>query len=202
VLGFTLSKLNLLILVAAIFSIMAFFLFHLSTVTAGFEAKQLMEQYSRSASIIISSQNSCTSKSYFLQPYLQTAASGKMYYLMKISGTAVTAPSGAQQNLLIFSIRPRKDPDLILAADSFSTNSTIVFCDNVNGTINCAVDPPTGVMLDPQKALPINAFYLVKQISSGTSYLYVIPCNLGACDSVKSQANDAVIASGGTGFRC
>ncbi|MFH1696281.1 MAG: hypothetical protein ABH854_00020, partial [Candidatus Diapherotrites archaeon] len=69
-LGFILSKLNLLILVVAIFAIVAFFTTSLADVMKQKEAQEISTRVMSKANALVNSPTSCDSVPYNLPPHL------------------------------------------------------------------------------------------------------------------------------------
>src|SRR3989338_1542031 len=142
-LDFILSKLNLLILVTAIFAIVSFFAFGLTDIAKVKEATELASRIQEKSFALASSPSYCLSDAYFLPDELEIAGSS-YYYVVKVSKR--TIDSGSEPiNILIFSIYPRDEmkkhfgdityTPKAIAADSFRTKAEIsLFSRNYAGS--------------------------------------------------------------------
>ncbi len=194
-LGFTLSKINLLIFVIAIFAIISYFFIGLSEVTVNRIAGEYLLVIKEDVrNILITAPSLCESKTYFLPPKISSSPSGSfsrhLYYKLFIATTEGRKEGSTK---LIFYITPRKEEEKAISATSFDVDAEIVlfqFEDLVNADEcgsatysepSCVSALPTDnkkVFLDPQSApSPINAFVLIKEVVIGKKYVYIIPCS-------------------------
>src|SRR3989338_367764 len=100
-LGFILSKINLLILVTAIFAIVSFFALGLTDIVKNKEASSLVTRVAEKASAVVSSTTFCSGDSYDLDPEISIAGSD-FYYVLKISKKRIKLDNGDEVNDLIF----------------------------------------------------------------------------------------------------
>lgn len=108
-LGFILSKINLLILVVAIFAIVSYFSFGLTDLIKVKESELLLDRLSQKTFSLASSPSYCFSDSFDLPNQIQVAGTD-FYYLLKISVAEIQKdPSDDTQNVrvIIFSMHPR-----------------------------------------------------------------------------------------------
>jgi len=221
-LGFTLSKINLLIFVIAIFTIISYFFFGLSEVAIERIAGDYVRVIGEDAQTIIGSQALCESKTFYLRPALNTSTSSTynkgLYYLLLIKSSPFekTNPDGTKQNLnmVIFSISKRKQPDSSIAAFSFSTDAEVNFFDfddlsdakdESDGYASLSLSTE-GTKNDPQRApAPGDAFILVKEVQKGKKMVYFIPCSSSQqgviCKTFFEKAGQRVHGKGNS-FNC
>lgn len=186
---FTLSKINLLILVVALFSIISFFSLNVGKIFLVNEVKQEMDKYALTLNSMLVAPTTCDSKPFSIPPKFQSFGNN-IYYHMKISSLADN--SGSR---LIFAVSDIRTPDKILAASSLSTEAKVIILENESGSFE--VLPNNEFLeLDPQDVPPRNAFYAVKSVKSGVPTLYIFPCSITAqgqtCSGpgqVKDQVN-------------
>ncbi len=184
-LGFTLSKMNLLILVFAVFAILSFFLMNLQNIVVGREANQLVKQYSDVVRQKVRSNNLCDSSlGVYIRPEINFFTSGnssqRFLYVLNISKKWISDPES--QDVLIFSISPRKEREKIIAADSVYSKAVFrLYSYNPNDSpaVKTADVSATdsNTVLDPQATVPVNAMNVVKEVYNGTTYIHVIPCS-------------------------
>lgn len=220
-LGFILSKLNLLILVTSIFAIVSFFALGLGDITKVKEAGELATRVAEKTESITKSSTYCDSSIYPFPPDLRTAGS-RFYYVMKISKAKIERDNGAI-NVLIFSVYPREEirkekisnanyVAKAIASDSFRTDAQIYLYGldyqgtGYGGTItDSAPDGLEEIYIDPQAENPMNAIKMLKEISNGKRNLYVLGCESQICDAWKTQIGEVVhpqVAGIGGGFNC
>ena len=148
-LGFILSKINLLILVVAIFAIVSFFTFGLTDLAKINEARLLLDRVSQKSFALVSSPSYCFSDSFDL-PKLIHVAGEDFYYVLKISVETIEKQNGngGQKpiSVVIFSLHPRLeyvkfiqgDRDVeppSVAASSFRTTAHVaLYSDEYAGT--------------------------------------------------------------------
>ena len=151
-LGFILSKLNLLILVVSIFAIVSFLAFSVSDLVKINEARLLLNRLSDQASSIVSSPSYCFSDSFDFPGRINVAGQ-EFYYVVKVSTQPInvinqTTQAQDQITLVIFSLYPRAEyvkykrdttgrtpePPSI-ASSSFRTNAQVtLYSENYEGS--------------------------------------------------------------------
>ncbi|MDP2666489.1 MAG: hypothetical protein Q8P05_03245 [Candidatus Diapherotrites archaeon] len=195
---FTLSKINLLILVVALFGIISFFTFNLGGVFLVNEVKQELDTYSATINASLIAPTTCDSKPFSIPPKFKSFGSD-VFYTLSLS----QIPDGLG-NRLIFSASDIRKPDLVLAASSLATDARIVIFSDAGGTF-FPLSPGEEYVLDPQSVPPRNAFYMVKSVMRGNTTLYLIPCAISAhaetCQTNKQLVNQ-FLTSSGEGFVC
>ncbi len=185
-LGFTLSKINLLIFVVSVFSIILFFIFSFSTILIENIANDYVRIHAQDAFTLVGSPSLCASQIHYLKDSLESNSgnSGRgLYYIMDIKKA-----EGNEMNKMIFALAPRKTPEQFMAAASFDTEADIKFfdfqeltsnnCDEFNAPACSSINLyDSNILLDPQALLPSNAYVLLKEVVSGETTVYVIPCS-------------------------
>ena len=194
-LGFTLSKLNLLILVVAMFSIVSFFMFGLSDIMKVSEAEAILSRLSKKSYALVASPSYCDSVYYILPESINILGSDFKYDL-KISTEDALTEDNEPITYVIFSIFPRKK-DTALAAESFKTKAQVYLFDSDG--LEVQVGP---TVLDPQAARPIDALTIIKEIRQGEEHLYIIPCGSGKGLCEVQKTNVGVNLFGEEGFNC
>jgi len=195
-LDFILSKMNMLILVTAIFAIVSFFMFNLSYLTTVEESRLLVSRVANQSYTLVNSPSYCDS-SYYFMPGVISVPGTDFYYAMKISKveTEKETSDGETQklNYLIFSIFPRTDLTKAVASDSIVTSANVrLFGFDEHGEITDVTEQ--GTILDPQARNPVNAFVIIKEIEKGIQNFYLIPCSTSRiiCDSIKQQVAEKI----------
>ncbi len=173
-LAFTLSKLNLLIFVTAIFAIVAFFMFVLVKIVQTNELNLLLDRVKEKSEALVNSPSYCDTTFYYFPPEVQVSGD-PFFYTVKISKQD-TEVDNQRLHYLIFSAFARRDREFkdALAANSLKTAADVVIFSHE--PLLRILDPDEGAVIDPQAKPPINAIGLVKEVSGGKATLYVIPC--------------------------
>ena len=224
-LGFILSKINLLILVFAIFAILSFFTVSLIGIVQVYEGRLVLEQLSSKAYSLVSSPSYCFSDSFDL-PRSIAVGSNEFFYVVKISKQKVqTTVNGIDQieTIVIFSLIPRKEyvkyvkdkatnPNAkappSVAASAFRTSSKVrLFSRAYSGEVyNGKASEPTEdkyeIIVDPSTKIPFETIEFRKEIISGQEYVYIFPCSgfYGNCEQVKHEVEcDAFASNADTG---
>ncbi|MEK6970664.1 MAG: hypothetical protein AABW68_03125 [archaeon] len=197
---FTLSKINLLILVIALFSIISFFSLSVGKIFLVGEVKQELEKYSITLNGMAIAPTTCDSKPFAIPPKF-TSFGNNIYYQLHISKT-----QSSEGNRLIFTVSDVRSPDTVLAAASLTTEADIAIYDLVQGQV-VSLGELEDLVLDPQAVPPVNAFYVVKSVKSGLKTLHLFPCAITAnsqtCfptippdgSSIKEQVDDHIDGS-------
>ncbi len=173
-LGFTLSKLNLLIFVTAIFSIVAFFTFVLVKIVTTNELNLLLDRVQTKSEALVNSPSYCDTTFYYFPPDLRVSGE-TFFYTVKISQQE-TEVNDKVLRYLIFSAFSRRDKEFqnALAANSLKTGADLVIFSS-DAQLR-TLGREEGAVIDPQGRPPINAIGLVKEIIGGKATLYVVPC--------------------------
>lgn len=210
-LGFTLSKFSLLILVVAIFSIAGFFTLHLTESLKMKALTDMLAHNSTIASEMMSSPSYCDILLIKI-PETVSLANSEMHYLMRISSQSSTDPvTGRVRNFLVFSASDKSKPDRIVAASSSPTTAEVFFYERVpdSGEFIKVLDNSKGIVLDPsgRSSSLSDAFYLVKEISNdGTVNFYVFSCAISGgltsgCEATKAAVGAKVWETADMGLR-
>lgn len=206
-LGFILSKINLLILVVAIFAIVSFFTFSLIDIVKVYEGRLLLDQLSSKAFSLVSSPSYCFSDSFDI-PRSVIVGGDEFFYVIKISTQDLKVQDTDEQiTVVIFSMIPRKEfinsinegttePPSV-AASAFRTNSIVkLYSRAYNGSDYAAVPllEETGaeenfIIVDPSTKTPFNTIKFRKEVRLGEEFVYIYPCSSfgGNCESIKNE---------------
>jgi len=197
-LGFILSKMNLLILVAAIFAIIGFFTIGLADIIEVNEANNLAKKLREKFGSLSSGSSLCLNDRIGV-PEEFFIAGKSFFYVLKISKKEISpASSGSPAiNSLIFAIYPRKEiirenrdtsyKAKAIAADSFRTTAELKLFSRdyilVPGSTSMDYDRDTilteVITVDPQAITPMNQIEIVRQVVDGKPTLYLINCSRG-----------------------
>jgi len=210
-LGFTLSKFSLLILVISIFSIAGFFTIHLTESLKMKALNDMLAHDSTIASEMMSSPSYCDILLMKI-PEVVSLSSSEMHYLMNISSQSFTTNEGIARNFLIFSASDKTNPGKIVAASNSPTTAELVFYERApDGDFVKVLDNARGITLDPsgRSTELADAFYLIKEIGDdGIVRLYVFSCAISGgltsgCEATKSDVGKVVWANSGLQrFKC
>lgn len=181
-LGFTLSKINLLILVTATFAIVAYFMFGLMDQMISVSAQQTIDAYAEKAANVVTSESLCFKTQATIPRYISyfggLQASKRFFYVMHISRYPETY-SEDYLSSLIFSISDRRDHTKIRAASKIDVNAEIIFYD-WDGESGIVKGDAKFITLDPQSISPYkDSFMVVKEVVAGKNYLHIIACSSG-----------------------
>lgn len=217
-LAFTLSKINLLILVTAIFAIVSFFAIGLADISKVKEASELAFRINEKSFALVSSHNLCAGDAYSLDPELRVAGSS-FYYVLRISRGEVQS-GGKALNILIFSVYPREETKKqfavspgstsgyvpkAIAANSFRTEADLKIYSREYDGIDYSgqFTEPRGsdesIYADPQAINPVDTLHFIKEVKGGKTTLYVVACNSALCEANLGQVAQQL---GKDGFSC
>ncbi|MDO8627724.1 MAG: hypothetical protein Q7K42_04615 [Candidatus Diapherotrites archaeon] len=175
--GFVLSKMNLLILAIALFSIISFFTFSLSNIVLQNQAGLVVEKITKNIGTSLSSSTYCDRIVLNLPPYIAGFGNNLLFYKLKVS--SVDDDSDPYNgNYLIFSMVNSADPKYILSAGKIKSSANLrVFKLEENWQ---EISPDEGVILDPQSVPSTDAIVAIKKIENGKQNVYIIPCSIGS----------------------
>ena len=202
---------NLLILVTAMFSIIAFFMFSVSEIVKTNDSQMILARATNQASSLVNSSLYCDSIYYYF-PTSMKVLGRDYFYKVKISPARTTEETadGETISYVIFTIYPRNKElqDQAIASNSFRTNARVYFFNmSPEGNIELTADPDEETVIDPQLVvapasdepiLGIDTVVMIKQIIGGKNYLFIVPCNHSTCDLALEQAAAVVIPSSTT----
>jgi len=199
-LGFILSKMNLLILVTAMFAIIGFFSFGLADIAKINEANLLLSQLTNMGEVVANSNSSCDTSSYFLKDALKTGG-GNFYYLIKVSKVKLTNPDGSEVNNVIFSTIPRREQDYAFAANSFRTSATVsIYGRNYvdrryEGEYEdfCVSAETCSALADPQSSVRMNSIVFIKERVADEDLLHIILCPAEGCESIIDNQVETIV---------
>jgi hypothetical protein len=195
-LDYILSKLNMLILVTAIFAVATYFAFYLAQSLENQQADTVLKQVTQDAFGVLTSQSICHQVTLTLPQYINTLGRGnggnKLYYLFQINQIDGIQPGPPPLNTIVFSIRDKRDRHL-LSAQQLPTGAQIylfTWTPSATGTqpvaiaqtdadgTRCGSAGQTCSVLNPQSApVPANAVMVVKEVFEGHTNLLLIPCS-------------------------
>lgn len=201
---FILSKINLLILVVALFSIISFFTLNVGGIFLAGEVKQELDKYAYTLNGMIVAPTTCDSKPTSI-PNKYASFGNNIFYTLKIS--QFPDPNGIAGTRVIFSVSDVRRPATILAASSLATQAEVVIMDVSSGNVT-PLTPGEELVLDPQGVPPTNAFYAVKSVKLGKTTLYLFPCAITSAGDTcagstgaKAQVNN-YLSTLGESFVC
>ncbi len=205
-LGFTLSKLNLLLLAIAAGATVAYFMIIYIDASEAQAAQQLAQKLAQDAASLVNSSTYCD---YLEFPLPGSLAVGgrEFYYKIKISGLEARSETADPKNYLIFSVIKRHEGrESIVATSSVIASAEIrVFKFGDETTLEPELaELEEGAILDPQAMPRQNIIMLVKEIIGGEATIYAIPCssesNAYSCAANKSAAAEELGRT--EGFNC
>jgi hypothetical protein len=193
-LGFTLSKLNLLILVTALFAIIAFFLFSLTDLVVSNLAQQMVNDHCMTVDGLVKGELLCRTSNVTVPESIEyfggLAPSKRFYYVMHVKRFP-EVPIEGELNTLIFQIASRKESDKIIATCSIDLNASIFLYEW--DSENDIMSEQSSLQLDPMSAglATKNSLVLVKERYSGRNYLHMIACSssAGLCERNLGRAS-------------
>ena len=207
-LGFTLSKINLLILVTATFAIVAFFMISLSGVVIRISAQQMVSAYSEKAANVITSESLCFRTGLTIQRNISyfggIAEPKRFFYKMHIW----RYPEDYDEEYLtsvIFAISDRKDDDKVIASKKIDVNAQVIFYDwNPEKDLAHVDGDAKSVTLDAESAiLRKDSLVLFKEVLLGKSYLHIIACSSeGTCPTNCEAASEILASQRGSESNC
>ncbi|MDO8537666.1 MAG: hypothetical protein Q7S21_02170 [archaeon] len=187
-LGFTLSKLNLLIFVIAVFSIVSYFLVAFENNATTKIALDLVKLQSSDAYSIITSDSLCDSKETLLPNSLSPDASARSnsYYVLKISKTETieTLEELTQtKTKIVFAVAKRKTQNELVSASSINVSGKVYLFNYQTGGVPRMVlvdetdEQNNSAIFDPQAEIRSNKIVLIKEVIAGENHTYFIPCS-------------------------
>jgi len=187
---FTLSKINMLILVTALFTIIVYFTFSfqgmLVSVSAGQEVGKVLEQ----AAYLINSRDICGKIEVSIPEKIETATGQGVSFVLEIRKVQLS-----DMNSLVFSVinkdewfhakRQHREPTII-ASDRMNLKASFhVFSLDEEDNLCPADSAFLGLGL---RALPIDNVVIVKEVHGGKRHVYIIPCTSSNELSCKENA--------------
>ncbi|MBU0635623.1 hypothetical protein KKE06_01205 [Candidatus Micrarchaeota archaeon] len=179
-LAFILSKMNLLLMVTAIFAIMAYFTFFVSQSVVLREAQEVLNRFSEDTYGVLTSSGQCHQTIVPIPHYIYAVGSGErrnqLRFLVSIS--KINIPGEKTQ--LSFSLLRKKD-EKVLAAKLFATNAEVNLYSwdpSTGGTIAEETGSDPTIVLNPvSEPLETDSLLLIKEVYHGSTNLYAVPCN-------------------------
>ncbi len=180
-LGFILSKMNLLIMVTAIFAIVAYFMIFVNQGTVGRQANGILTNMVEETQGVISSSGQCHQSIVRIPRYIQTVGStslgGRVRFTIRIN--KIVQGTGTEK-IVSYSLWTGKgDNAEAIAAKPFSTSADEVYLLQWRTDSGFSIDPPSAeIFLDPNGApVPMDSLMLIKEVYLGKTYLYIFPCS-------------------------
>ncbi len=187
--GFTLSKINLLILAVALFSILAFFTFGFQDILSEREADNLIDELKNEFSLHLNSPSLCSENTTTVPDNLSFFGGKRLFYILTIRKIEQTE----NQNFIVLAISKRNEPEKTIASGRLGTNANIKLfkADSETSLGISSAEEKTNV--DPQAFPPTNALFLVKENFEGEKNFYIVPCNSEQCDVARSALATSVL---------
>ncbi len=183
-LGFILSKMNLLIMVTAIFAIVAYFMIFVNQGTVGRQANGILTNMVEETQGVVSSSGQCHQSIVRIPRYIQTVGStslgGRVRFTIRVNKICVPEPCvPGSEKIVSYSLWTGKgDNAEAIAAKPFSTSADEVDLFQWRIDSGFSIDPPSNeIFLDPNAKTPMDSLLLIKEVYLGKTYLYVIPCS-------------------------
>jgi len=182
-LGFTLSKLNLLILVTALFAIISFFMLSLSDIMVGTLAQELVNDAGITVFSLVKGELLCRKPSITIPESIEyfggLMPTRKFYYVMNIKRFPET-PVEEGINTMIFQVASRKDKKNIIATTSVDLNARILLYDW--DPVTDLFSEAASLEIDPESAGigTKDSIVFVKEVFEGKNYLHIIACSSSA----------------------
>ena len=199
-LDFILGKLNLLIMVTAIFAIVAYFSFFVDQSVVDRKASQILSRFAEDTRTTVNAQNLCNKSTLTVPPYLCSQGCGssgnRTYFKVRISRIS---GSGTEPNTLVYSLLETKagvSEGRILSSEPYQMKADIRLFDfDVDiGLFREATG--NSIVLNPQSApSPTDSILLVKETFEGRETLFVVPCSsdIGALTDYCSDNFDELV---------
>lgn len=221
-LDYILSKLNILIMVTAIFAIGTYFAFYLAQSLEKQQADTVLNQISDEVYGVLTSQSICHEVTLTLPAYINTLGrsdtGNKLYYLFQANDIEAAQTSGGESiNALVFSIRNKRTHQIISAEQIPTTADIVLFKwvsaltpsisiaqNDTDGKI-CGASGQTCTVLNPVAQPPSeNAIKIVKEVYQGKTTILVIPCSTGRswCEANYQAAVKLMKEKRGGYFNC
>jgi len=190
---FALSKINLLILVVALFTIIVYFTFGFQEVLIANNARQEVGKVIEQTAYLVNSKNLCGSIEISIPEKLSAASGEGLYFLMEIRSVELR-----DSNSLIFSVinrdeffraeRKNEEPTIV-ASDRRDLRSAVhIF--NIDSGINDLCYGDTTMLGFGVHDLPVDSAVIIKEIKKGQDHVYIIPCSSASDTSCEENAHN------------
>ncbi|MFA5357664.1 MAG: hypothetical protein WC308_01960 [archaeon] len=209
-LSFILSKMNMLLFATGIFVIALAFLFFIQGRDLTTAATNLLQQNVLTIGGQINQDALCSRKVVGIPDRLRYGINESALYEIDFQVVNIYAGSSSEpkKNELILSLYNNElgktNPNRkVVASQSVTTDADIVLISDEVVRLNLSqIEPtvydignmnlsgPKPLVLFPRAEIPVDSFYIVKEISDGNKTLYIIPCTssiLGNCAKVLSE---------------
>lgn len=185
--GFTISKINLLILVLSMFVILTYFMFGWSTVLVKYSAQQIIDKrigsdiYNKIDSESICDRSPINSVPKYIDYFADIASGGRYFYTVKIS-KLVEEDSG--KNYILLKAASRIDPNQIIGGADFETFANVRLFEWVEDETRskCFFEESDSLLIDPQgdmwgEQIPKDAVTILMERYEGEKTIYIIACS-------------------------
>jgi len=184
-LGFILSKMNLLIMVTAIFAIVAYFMIFVNQGTVGRQANGILTNMVEETQGVVSSSGQCHQSIVRIPRYIQTVGTtslgGRVRFTIRVNKICVPEPCApGGEKIVSYSLWTGKGNDAeAIAAKPFSTSAdgVYLFPWDVDTGGSPMGNPGPEMPLDPNGKIPVDSLMLVKEVFLGKTFLYIFPCS-------------------------
>ncbi|MDO8428967.1 MAG: hypothetical protein Q7S92_07205 [Candidatus Diapherotrites archaeon] len=173
--GFTLSKINLLIFVTAMFVIIVYFTFGFSEVLLKQQTAQMINRYAGEALSLVNSKSLCVQNTITFPDSISYVGSQRIFYILKIE--KVESLDETKPNSLIFTIFPRKEPNKVLASRRIDTLAEIHFFNQLLGSPAGFETDALFVLIDSQSVPPLDSLFIAKESFQGNEFIYLTNCS-------------------------
>lgn len=187
-LSFILSKMNMLLFATGIFVIALAFLFFIQTRDLSVAATNILQQNALIIQGQINQEGLCSRKVVGISDRLRYGIGESVLYEINMEAVNIYAgsESAPQKNELVLSIYNnelgKNNPNRkVIASQSVVTDADIVLVSPEAIAANridseSEYDSDLPIALFPRAEIPVDSFYIVKEISGGKKTLYIIPC--------------------------
>lgn len=178
-LGFILSKMNLLIMVTAIFAIVAYLALFIGRSLEVREAQAVLDKLVEETYGIVSSTGQCHQTIVAIPRYIHSIGTGELNNQMKFLVHVNKIPAAGGKTTISYSIWPKKS-DKALAAQPFGVESSVEVelweWDNVHGGM--PIDGPKDeIIINPNSEIATDSLLLVKEVYLGKTTLFIATCS-------------------------
>ncbi len=194
-LGFSLSKMNLLILVTALFIIFSFFVSTMSNLIVSSAAKQELTKYVSKIAVATNSDNMC----YITTIYI---ASPIKYLTQSLYFQLLLKKQDLENNMskLTIALTKRKGREIeVICTQSLTFDGAIKFY-SWNPKREEEIEEVEELFLDPRKPfgmqlISANQLLIIKEQRNGKNYLHLIPCSSrieGSCERNIAKVKEVI----------
>lgn len=193
-LGFILSKLNLLIMVTAIFAILTYFTFFVGQSVELRESQAILNNLVEETYGVLSSTGQCHQTVATIPRYIHSVGTGefnnRLRFFVEISKTQAPGSAKTTISYSILARKPGQEP-VRLAARPFSTDADVQLWawDSTKGATPILKTDPT-ILVNPNSVVPTDSLLLIKEVYLDHITLYIITCSSDTGDWCKKNFED------------